>query len=462
VTAAGGRALKAEAIVVGAGVAGLVAARELERRGIETVVVEARERVGGRLLRAPVGEDEGVELGGQWVGPGQDAALGLLAELELETFPTFDRGRSVLELGGKRKRYRGTIPRLGPLVLADVALTRRRLERLARTVPPAAPWDAPAAAELDRRTLGEWLEATMRTTQARAMIRVAGRTIWGAEPEWMSLLHALFYVRSAGGLDPLIEVRGGAQQDRIVGGSQLIAERLAAELRSSPLLGAPVESIEAGTNGVRIRAAGEELRAARVIVAVPPPLRASISFAPELGPPWSEVAAMIPQGRLVKCAAVYPEPFWREQGLSGEALSDLGPASLTFDNSPPSGSPGILLGFVGGADAEAHAKLEPRERRAAVLAGFARLFGHRAAAPRTFIEQDWGEEPWSAGGPTYVVPPGGWLRAGRGLAEPCGAIHWAGTETADRWAGFIDGAIRSGRRAAAELAADLARGPATA
>jgi monoamine oxidase len=449
----------AEAIVVGAGVAGLVAARELERKGVETVVVEARERVGGRLLNATIGGGEAVELGGQWVGPGQDAILPLLDELGLETFPTFDEGHSLLELEGSRKRYRGTIPRLGPLVLADVALTRRRLERLARTIPLESPWAAPAAAELDRRTLGDWLEQTMRSRRARAMMRVAGRTIWGAEPEWMSLLHALFYVRSAGGLDPLIDVRGGAQQDRIVGGSQLITLRLAEHLSRPPLLGRPAERIAAGPDGVTVIAGGAELRGRRVIVAVPPALRGSIEFSPALEEPWRSVPGEIPQGRLIKCAAVYPEPFWRERGLSGEALTDVGPATLTFDNSPPSGSVGVLLGFVGGADAETHAGLGSEQRRERILAGFERLFGAPAGEPREYLEQDWGAETWSAGGPTYVIPPGGWSRAGAGLARACGPLHWAGTETAQRWAGFIDGAVRSGRRAAGEVGAALGLAP---
>lgn len=440
--------------IVGAGLAGLSAARELERSGADVAVLEARDRVGGRLLAEELAGGEIVETGGQWVGPGQDRVLRLTADLGLETFPTFDAGRSLLELGGKRKRYSGTIPWLGPLVLADIALARRRLNRLAATIPLEAPWQAPDADELDSRTLADWLRTAMRSRSAREMLRIAGRTIWGAEPEQISLLHALFYVAGAGGLDSLLDVEGGAQESRIAGGSQLLAERLAASLARPVLLGSPVRSIALADGAVTVTGA-ESLRARRVIVAVPAPLRGLIEFEPRLPAAHAALPEAAPFGRLMKCVAVFPTPFWRERGLSGEALSDLGPATLTFDNSPPSGRPGLLLGFVGGSDAERLSKLDERGRRQAVIEGLARLFGPEAAKPEHYVEQDWGLEGWSGGGPTFAMPPGGWTTSGPALRNAVGPIHWAGSETATRWAGFMDGAVRSGERAAAEVASAL-------
>jgi monoamine oxidase len=438
--------------VVGAGLAGLVAARELTRTGASVRVLEARDRVGGRLLNQPIGDGAVVEIGGQWVGPTQDRVLGLLDELGIETFPTYDDGKSVLELAGKTRRYAGTIPRVGPLVLADIAIARFRLERLARRVDPERPWDAPAG--LDDRTLADWLATGMRTKAAREMLRVAGRTIWGAEPEQLSLLHALFYLRSAGGLDVMLDVENGAQQWRIQGGSQRIAEGIAAELGDAVRLGAVVEGIRVDGGAVQVEVRGSEgVRARRVIVAVPAPLRNRIAFEPALPEGSAAVAGATPFGRLIKCAAVYERPFWREAGLSGEALSDIGPTTLTFDNSPPDGKPGVMLGFVGGADAETHVALSDEERRERVLECFARLFGDEALAPRQYVEQDWGAEEWSGGGPTFILPPGAWASAGPGLREPVGPIHWAGSETATQWAGFMDGAVRSGERAAAEVLA---------
>lgn len=439
---------EADLLIVGAGLAGLVAARRLRQRGRSVMVLEARPRVGGRILNAAVTDGASVEVGGQWVGPAQDRVLALAEELGVQTFPTFNEGKSVLELGGRLKRYSGTIPRVGPLVLADIARARRRLQKLASRIDTEAPWLTADAAALDGRTLQSWLEAEMRTRPARTMMRIAGRTIWGAEPEEMSLLHALFYIRGAGGLDPLLDVEGGAQESRIVGGSQILAQRLAADLGPALRLGSPVTAIRSVPEGV-LADAGRTFRARRAIVAVPLPLRDRIEFSPPL-PAAHRALDRARFGRLIKCVAVYEKPFWREAGLSGEALSDLGPASLTFDNSPPDGRPGILLGFVGGGDAPAHARLIQAERRHAVLGCFARLFGDAALDPRLYLEQDWAAEPWSGGGPTFLMPPGAWTEAGTALREPHGAVHWAGSETAGRWAGFMDGAVRSGERAAAE------------
>jgi monoamine oxidase len=440
---------EADLVVVGGGLAGLVAARRLRERGRSVVVLEARPRVGGRILNAAVTAGASVEVGGQWVGPAQDRVLALAEELGVQTFPTFNEGKSVLEFGGRRKRYSGTIPRVGPLVLIDIARARRRLQKLASRLDTEAPWRAVDAAALDGRTLQSWLETEMRTRPARTMMRIAGRTIWGAEPEEMSLLHALFYIRGAGGLDPLLDVEGGAQESRIVGGSQVLAQRLAADLGPALRLGSPVTAIRSAPEGVLVEA-GRTLCARRAIVAVPLPLRDRIEFSPPLPDAHRALDRVASFGRLIKCVAVYEEPFWRKAGLSGEALSDLGPASLTFDNSPPDGRPGILLGFVGGADALTHAGLRQAERRHAVLECFARLFGDAALDPRLYLEQDWAAEPWSGGGPTFLMPPGAWTEAGAALREPHGAVHWAGSETASRWAGFMDGAVRSGERAAAE------------
>jgi monoamine oxidase len=446
---------EADVVVVGAGLAGLGAARELERGGASVVVLEARDRVGGRVLSEPIGGGEQTEVGGQWVGPTQIRVLDLIEELGLETFPTHTEGSNLLELDGRLRRYSGTIPRLGPAALADIALARWRIDRMARRVDPDAPWETPGADSLDSRTFATWLRHGMRTRTARRLMTMAGRTVWGAEPAEMSLLHVLFYLRSGHGFDRLMDVEGGAQQDRLVGGSQLLATGLA-DLVGGPVeLGAPVDRIAEDSAGLRVEAQEVTVRARRAIVAVPPSLRARIAFEPPLPPDHAQLAERIVPGWLIKCTAVYDEPFWRREGLSGEAISDAGPATLTFDNSPPGGSPGVLIGFVGGADARRHSKLPTSQRRRAMLDGFARLFGPRARAAERFIELDWARQRWSAGGPTANMPPGGWTSVGPALREPVGRVHWAGTETAGEWSGYMDGALRSGERAAAEVMAAL-------
>jgi monoamine oxidase len=441
----------ADVVVVGAGLAGLVAARQLTASGRSVLVLEARDRVGGRTVNASIGAGKVVEMGGQWVGPTQDRVLALAGDLGVETFPTYYEGRNILHLGRKLRTYKGTIPRLGPLALLDIERVRRRLRRYAANVSADAPWNADGAEELDALTLHTWLDKRTHTQRARALLEIAVGTVWGAGSAELSLLWMLSYVSSAGGFDPLIDTDGGAQQDRFVGGSQEISIRLAAGLGDAVILDAPVRRIAQDGAGAVVEAEGLTARAQRVIVAVPPPLAARIAFSPALGGQRDQLQQRMAHGALTKCAAVYPEPFWRERGLTGQAVSDTGPISTTFDNSPPDGSPGVLLGFIGGPEAIHHARRPETERRQLVLDSFVRLFGDEAAHPGIYLERAWAEEEWSRGGPVCSPAPGALSAYGESLRRPAGRIHWAGAETATIWCGYMDGAVRSGERAAEEV-----------
>lgn len=445
-----GAGISVDIAVVGAGLSGLRAARELADAGREVVVLEARERVGGRLLNASMGDGVTVDVGGQWVGSDHARVQRLAAELGVEIFAQHGAGRNLLDVGGKRRRYRGTIPRLGPRVLWDVFVARRRIDRLAQSVGAEAPWAAEGAAELDRETLAEWCERNVRTEIARELIGLAGRTVWGTGPEEISMLHAVFYVASVGSFDKLIDTEGGAQQDRLDGGAQLLPLGLAESLGDPVRLGAPVRRISHDDAGVRVVADGIEVEADRAIVAVPPAIAAGIELDP-LPPGRPQLAERMRPGALTKCMALYEEPFWRADEFSGESVSDAGPVTLTFDSSPRDGSSGVLLGFVGGPEARQLVSLGPAERRAAVLACFERLFGPRASRPRDYAEQSWSEEEWSGGGPTSNFGPGGWTVCGPALREPAGRVHWAGTETATVWSGYMEGALEAGERVAAEV-----------
>lgn len=442
--------LAADVVVVGAGLSGLSAARALADAGREVVVLEARDRVGGRLLNATLGDGVTVDLGGQWVGSDHVRVQRLAAELGVEIFPQHGAGRNLLDVGGKRRRYRGTIPRLGPRVLWDVFVARRRIDSMARAVGAEEPWAAERAAELDAETLAAWCERNVRTEVARELIGLAGRTVWGTGPEEISLLHALFYVAAAGSFDKLIDTDGGAQQDRLDGGAQLLPLGLAASLGDRVRLGAPVRGISQSDAGVRVVADGVEVEVERAIVAVPAAIAARIEFDP-MPPGLPELAERLRPGALTKCMALYEEPFWRAGGLSGESVADAGPVTLTFDSSPRDGSAGVLLGFVGGPEARELAAMPPAERRAAVLACFETLYGPRASRPLDYTEQAWAEEEWSGGGPTSNFGPGGWTECGPALREPTGRVHWAGTETATVWSGYMEGALQAGERVAAEV-----------
>ena len=236
--------LEADVVVVGAGLAGLTAARDLVAAGKEVVVLDARDRVGGRLLNEEIGGGKVVEVGGQWIGPTQDRLAALAREMEVDTFPTWGEGENVIEHEGRLRRYRGTIPRLNPLVLVDVEVAQRRLNRLARSVPLEAPWEAPNAHELDSQTAHTWMRRHMRTRAGRQLLELGVEAVWAAQPEDLSLLHMLFYIHSAGSLEMLFDTEGGAQDSRFVGGSQLVAIRLAERLGERVVLNAPVRRIE--------------------------------------------------------------------------------------------------------------------------------------------------------------------------------------------------------------------------
>jgi monoamine oxidase len=465
--------LEADVVIVGAGLAGLMAARQLAAAGARPLVLEARDRVGGRLLNEEIGDGKVVEVGGQWIGPTQDRIAELAASLGVPTFATYDEGRDVIEIGGRRAVYSGFDeigPQLlrdlsgtiSPLALADFEQARFRLDRMARRVPLEAPWSSPKARLWDGQTFATWIRHNTATAAARSLLELTTEAVWAAEPADLSLLHVLFYTRSGGGFNSLIGTNGGAQQDRFEGGSQRIATLLAEELGAERVrLGSPVRRVEHGPEGVVVHAAGGSggsvcLRARRAIIAIPPTLAGRIDYDPPLPARRDQLTQRMPQGSVIKTMAIYETPFWREEGLSGQATSDIGPARVTFDNSPPDGSPGVLLGFLEGRFARRWAAQPAAERRQAILAGHARLFGPRAAEPEAFVERVWAEEEWTRGCYGCLMTTGGWTEYGAALREPIGTLHWAGAETATVWNGYMDGAVSSGERAAAEVLPRLA------
>ena len=440
----------AQVAIVGAGFAGLTAALDLTAKGIECVVLEARDRVGGRVLNHEIGHGKVVEVGGQWVGPTQHALLEMASRMDVETFPTHVEGQNVIEYRGETTRYTGTIPRINPAVLMQVEWVRRRLNSMAGQVPLDAPWSAREAQSWDTVTFDAWMRRNARSAGARMLIRLAIRSVFGTEPEDVSLLHVLFYIHSAGGFDSLVDTSGGAQDSRFVGGSQLVAIRMAAELGERVILEAPVRRIEDHGANVTVTADGVTVEAERAIVAISPTLASRIDWEPELPARRDQMTQRMPQGAIIKCMAIYDEPFWRAEGLSGSGLSDGGSVNAIFDNTPPDGSPGVLLGFLDGRAARRWGSASPGERQAEVVRVFARLFGQRAAHPIDYVERNWAAERWSRGCYSGAFGPSGWTDFGQALREPIGRIHWAGTETATVWNGYIDGAITSGERAAAE------------
>ncbi|HUY64920.1 MAG TPA: FAD-dependent oxidoreductase [Acidimicrobiales bacterium] len=450
-----------EVLVVGAGYAGLSAARHLASHGVDVVLVEARDRVGGRVWTETTSSGAVVDHGGQWVGPGQDNLLALAEEFEVATFPTYTTGEGVEIRQGVRRTYAGLIPTSDPAAAAEGIEAIFELDLASQEVPLEAPWNAPEAAAQDEQTLGSWLTAHVQSVPARSMIDAAVKAVFGTEAGEMSLLYALFYLHAGGGLMNLARTTGGAQERRFTGGAQQFALRMAEELGDRIVLSSPVESIDYGDDSVSATLSSPDgpstVQARRVVVAMPPALAGRLRWSPALPALRDQLSMRAPMGAVSKYHAVYERPFWRDQGLNGQLVADDGALRVTFDDSPPDGSLGILVGFVAGHECRQFEGLSEEERHKVVLDDLMRAFGPEAGAPVELHEQRWCDEPYTRGGPVAVFTPGLLTGCGVALRQPVGPIHWAGTETAVEWCGYIDGALSSGLRAAGEVLAALGR-----
>lgn len=452
-------------VVVGAGLAGLAAAREVVKHGRSAIVLEARRRVGGRTLNRSIGGGKVVEIGGQWVGPTQDAMLGLAEEVGVPTFKTYNDGQNVYYRDGVLLPYSSNGP-LGavppdPTGAADAQQAIVQIDQMAAQVPRDRPWEAPGATERDSETVETWKRDNLATPNGRFLIDVGVEAVFAAEPRELSMLFLLFYVSSAGNesnpgtFERLINTAGGAQESRFVGGSQLVSIKAAQQLGRRVVLGQPVRRIHQSAGEVRVECDSLTVRGKQVIVAMAPALAGRIEYSPGLPALRDQLTQRVPNGSVIKCEAVYDRPFWRDAGLTGQAVSDGDPVRVTFDNTPPDGSPGVLLGFIEGEAARRWGPRPAAERRDAVLRNFATYFGDAALNPTGFHEMNWSNEQWTRGCYTGFMAPGTLTDFGTALRAPAGRIHWAGTETSEIWAGYMDGAVRSGRRAAAEVLAAL-------
>jgi monoamine oxidase len=455
----------ADVVVVGAGLAGLTAARSIARAGHSVVVTEARSRVGGRTWNRPITGGSYIDAGAEFVGPTQDRIKALAQAVGLETFPTYNTGNNVYWKDGKRETYAASGPTgiapPDPAYLPDIVQVVQKLDTMAQEIDVAAPWRAKEAVEWDSQTFYTWLKANEANPDFTRLAATATDAIFGQEPRDLSLLYVVYYIAASGNettqgtFERNFQTAEGAQQDRFIGGSQLISLRVAAELGSSVVLNAPVRRIAQTGKGVTVTAKGGRVSAKLAIVAIPPALAARIEYEPLLPALRDQLTQRTPMGSYAKVDVVYSRPFWRDEGLTGQAVSVNGPVRVTFDSTPNEGSPGVLLGFIGGTDARGWYGLPPEQRKQAVLDNFANYFGDKARSPVEYVENAWADERFSRGDPVAGLPPGVLLDFGTALRAPAGRVHWAGTETSDFWTGYMDGAVRSGERAAQEVLAEL-------
>jgi len=428
--------------IIGAGLAGLTAARDLQRAGCESfVVLEARDRVGGRTLNHDLGNGHFSESGGQWIGPGQTAIADLARELGIGTFPTYWQGKSTLMAGSACATLElGGVPGTDPKL-------QRELEEMAKTVPSGAPWKAARAAELDAVSVGDWLRKKNIAPENQIDWQASMQLTSGTAPMKLSLLYYLSMINSADCKYERLEgIRHGAQETRISGGSQILSIRMAKELGGKVRLSTPVQRIVDWQNGpVEIHTANGVIRARSVIVALSPPLCQQIAFDPPLPGKRREMQKRWPANSpMRKTTHVYKKPFWREKGLSGWIFQTKGPVLWAYDNSPEDLSIGVINAFVHNGMLPADPKLAEAE----LTRIYAEALGAEALQPIGFHDRDWGKaDKWTL---TCVspMPPGFLTKYGEALHPSVGRLIWSGTETADIWAGYMDGAVRSGHKAA--------------
>ncbi|HTR04209.1 MAG TPA: FAD-dependent oxidoreductase [Thermoanaerobaculia bacterium] len=443
-----------DVVVVGAGFAGLAAARVLLRAGKRVVILDARDRVGGRVKAGRIA-GQTIDLGGQWVGPKQTRLLALLKEYGIATMPQYVKGRALVELAGHRFAGPGEEVSLGKEGDAALAKALARIRWLVAEVPLETPWSAPNAAAWDRLTMADWIDGQTRDPRARAMLRLMVEGLYTAEPAQVSLLFFLSYIKSGGSLEELWGTENAAQAYHVPGSMHQLAGRMGAELLDHLALGAPATAVIQDGEGVTVDTASGAWRGARAIVTVPLPLTVRLRWEPALPPARDALAQRSPMGSVIKYWVAYPEPFWRKRGWNGDVTSDRSPTSGFYDASPPDASVGLLVGFIEADDALALTGRPTEERRRLVVARVADLLGPEGASPLDYVDNDWVAEPWTRGCYGVFMGPGTLTTLGPALRAPFERVHWAGTECSPIWSGYIEGALRSGESAAAEAVAAL-------
>lgn len=448
---------EADVVIVGAGISGLIAARTVLAAGLTPVVLEADDRVGGRILTQDALPGLPVELGAQWIGDTHHRMFALAAELGVPTYPQYDDGETSYDLAGSGVLRQSEFHSRFAGELAELEKVFRLLDELAAEVPPEAPWLAPAAAEWDSVTAGAWYDGQGLSPVARTLLEICTVGILAVPTVEVSFLHLLFTIQTCGVTSELFaESEGGAQTTRFVGGTGEIPRRLADLVAEHLVLQAPVQLIEHSSDQVTVTCRGGLVaRGRRVIVTISPTLAGRIMYDPPLPGVRDQLTQRLPNASAMKAFFIYDEPFWRADGLNGQLISDIGPARMSNDTCLPGDDHGVILLFLEGEQARTYGRLPHDERRAALTAELVRHFGDRAARPECYVDGEWSDRQWTRGCYNANCGPLVWTTFGQALAAPIGAIHWAGTDTATQWSAYMEGAVEAGERAAHAVIEEL-------
>lgn len=451
--------LDADVIIVGAGLSGMIAARTVLAAGLVPLLLEADDRVGGRILTEEVLPGVTVELGAQWIGDTHERMFRLAAELGIETHPQYDEGETSYELAGSGLLRENAFHARFADELVELERVLRRLDELAVEVPVDAPWLAPRAAEWDVITAGTWYDAQGLSPVARTLLEICTVGILAVPTVEVSFLHLLFTIQTCGVTSELFaESEGGAQTTRFVGGTNEIPRRLAALIADRIVLEAPVQLIEHSHDGVTVHCRGGLVaRGRRVIVAIAPTLAGRIMYDPPLSGVRDQLTQRLPNGSAMKAFFVYDEPFWRTDGFNGQVISDLGPAAMSNDTCVPGDDHGVILLFLEGQRARTFGRLAEADRRTALTAELVRHFGSRAAHPEFYVDGEWSDRQWTRGCYNANHGPHVWTTYGHALSAPIGVIHWASTDTATHWSAYMEGAVDAGERAARAVIDELVK-----
>ena len=415
------------------------------------MLIEARDRVGGRVWNRTAADGTLVSVGGTWLGRRQDRMFELCREFDLDVYPQYEQGDSVLQLDGRNRRYRG-YPKAGLFALASLGLAFWQLDRKVEHLPLDEPWNTHSAKALDAQTLGGWVDSPWHvpSATARKLIRTTMTVLFCVDPDEVSLLGSLVLARGGGSFEYYVELHA----NRDSSGRRRSARACCShgwEAWERAAASSPVRRIEQSSAGVQVFSDQLTVEGRRVIVAIPPFLASHIDYEPPLPATHIQLPRRMLSGSAIRGITIYDEPFWRSEGLSGMSVAPDLPVPVALDQSPRSGKLGILSSYMFGPQAVRAAALAPVERRHVWLQALATRYGSKALWPRAHMETDWAAEEWSLGGMIAHFAPGVLTNYGRALREPAGRIHWAASEYATEMHGLMEGAVRSGESAAQQV-----------